>query len=185
MNDDHAEVMQDQSSSDSDTENNNRLRVEVTLTTISVSCIFLYDETTRTSDIIQNIKAKFPTSDFTDYGLVFAFSVWLDEDRTLISCGLEGEEILEFKMNPWLLPITDGATGKEIKIRFDPNNVGAELVVNVMKKFNVKPDEEYGIIIIPKDDPEKAEWLVDTKNLTHYRSIKDQVRNICEISNYR
>ena len=152
--------------------------MEVTLTTISVTCLFQYDETTRTSDVIRNIKAKFPTTDFADYGLVFAFSVWLDEDRTLQSCGLEGEEILEYKMNPWLLPITDAATGKEIKIRFDPNDIGAELVANVMKKFDVKPDEEYGIIIIPKNEPEKAEWLQDTKNLINYRTIKDEVSNV-------
>jgi hypothetical protein len=72
--------------------NPNKVRIMVSLPTRTVNCLFPYDESTTTRTIADLIKAKFPTVDFSEYGLVFAFSVWLEDDKKLMAdCGLEGE----------------------------------------------------------------------------------------------
>lgn len=46
---------------------------------------------------------RYPAEDFTDYILVFAFSVELKEDKKLIAdYDFKGEEVVEYKMNEWV-----------------------------------------------------------------------------------
>src|SRR5690349_22002770 len=67
-----------------------------------LSCVIPYDERTTVENLIRQIKIKFPNEDLADYSLVFAFSVWMEESKKLMeNYGMSGEEVLEFKMNPW------------------------------------------------------------------------------------
>ncbi len=148
----------------------------VSLGVRNVNLTLPYGESTTGRDVAEQIKTTFPSVDFSEHGLVFAFSVWLEEDRKLMTeCGFEGEEILEFKMNPWMLAIKDTTSGKETKMKFDPSTACAEAVVNLMEKFKVKTEEDYGLFARNNEDAEKGEWLADTKHLSVYKSLKDKV----------
>lgn len=78
-------------------------------------------------------------------------------------------------MNPWSLLVRETATGKEIKLNIDPMTACAEVIHNLMSKFKPKSDEDYGLFVRNKDEPDKGEWLEDTKVLSIYRDIRDKV----------
>lgn len=78
-------------------------------------------------------------------------------------------------MNPWALPVIDAASKKEIRMKFDPNSTCADAVVQLMKTFPVVSEEDYGIYVVHKNKPDQKEWLEDTKKLSVYKSLKDEV----------
>lgn len=72
--------------------NNYIVRVFISFSRNTLTATFQYDEATTAGDIVESLKLRYPAEDFTDYGLVFAFSVWMEEDKKLISdYGLVGE----------------------------------------------------------------------------------------------
>ncbi len=64
---------------------------------------------------------------------------------------------------------------QELRVKFDPNSTCADAVALLRKKFPVIMEEDYGIYVTYKDQPGKGEWLEDTKKLSIYKSLKNEV----------
>lgn len=144
----------------------------------TISALFVYDENTTAGDIVKQIKAKY-NEDFSDYGLVFAFTVFLKDDKKLIAdYGILGEETVEFKMNSWALTFADNDTKREHTLsNLDPDDTWASVIDQLSKIFPTLPEEEYGIYAMPKDSNPTLDslWLEDTKPLHKYKQLKNTV----------
>lgn len=76
----------------------------------------------------------------------------MTESKKLIAdYGLEGEEALEFKLNPWILTVKDATTRTTIRMQFDPNSTCADAIVELMKKFPVVPGNTERKMINPQN----------------------------------
>lgn len=48
-------------------------------------------------------------------------------------------------------------------------------MIQLMTKFPVVSEEDYGICVTEKNKPGHGEWLEDTKKLSIYKSLKNEV----------
>ena len=149
----------------------------VTLPNETKPLVYQYSNKDKVRDVIEFIKFSFPNENFANYGLVFAFTLWMDEEKFLMQdYGIVGEEVIEYKMNKWVLTVKDlSEPSNTAKLDFDPSSSVAEALSLLMKQFPVEQDEEYGLFIVWKDSNEKGLWLKDTKRLLSYPDIREKV----------
>lgn len=153
----------------------NLLRILISLETETTTTLFPYDETTTVGQVVEDIKSKYREA-FVDYALIFAFTVVMKEDKKLMDdYNIQGEETLEFKMNPWRMVFIDPTSKTEVTINLDPDDRVADAIAQLMKKFDSSVEnEDYGIYAADKNNPEKGEWLEDTNKIQMYKNLKEK-----------
>jgi hypothetical protein len=147
----------------------------VSLTVETRPLVYQYSGKDRVKDVVEFIKYSFPNENFSNYGMVFAFTLWMEEEKTLVDdYGISGDEVIEYKMNRWVLTVKD-TQDRIAKLEFDPSCSVAEAIMLLMKQFPIEADEEYGLFVVWKDSNEKGVWLKDTKRLLSYPDIREKV----------
>jgi hypothetical protein len=141
----------------------------------TLSAVFSYDFSSTAGKLVERIKAKYPAENFKDYGLLYAFTVWMEEHKFLVKdYEFEGEAMVEYLPNPWILTVEYIDAAPFVGF-LNPDETVAEAVKKLMKYFNVPEEEDYGLYIIPKNDPTKGEYLQDTKKLSVHKDLKTTV----------